>query len=243
MQEWFESWFDTKYYPILYEHRDDEEAQVFLKNFLQVISLPQGSWILDLACGEGRHSKYLHQQGFAVVGIDLSPRSIHKARQHFQANLFFEIQDMRNFQLPNSFDLIMSLFTSFGYFQNIQENHQVLASVSQHLKPNGYFLLDFFNAFYVQKHLVPQENIQKQGITFRIQREIKNYQVIKTIEVIDGGQTCRFEEKVHLFSFDEIKSMLLAHGLVPLYVWGGYSLEAFNEESSPRCIILSRKNI
>jgi 2-polyprenyl-3-methyl-5-hydroxy-6-metoxy-1,4-benzoquinol methylase len=80
--EWFRTWFDSPYYKILYSHRSEEEAALFIDNLLSFMDLPERSRVLDLACGRGRHSVYLNEKGFNVVGIDLSNNSISDAKKH-----------------------------------------------------------------------------------------------------------------------------------------------------------------
>ena len=73
---WYESWFDTKYYHILYKDRNYREAQVFMDNLTHYLNLPEKAKVLDLACGKGRHSIYLNQCGYDVIGADLSEENI-----------------------------------------------------------------------------------------------------------------------------------------------------------------------
>ena len=81
IQNWFESWFDSPYYHILYKNRDDTEAQKFLRNLLRVINPPSNAKILDLACGKGRHAIFLRKLNYKVVGTDLSKLSISEAKK------------------------------------------------------------------------------------------------------------------------------------------------------------------
>jgi 2-polyprenyl-3-methyl-5-hydroxy-6-metoxy-1,4-benzoquinol methylase len=69
-ETWFSSWFDTPYYHILYKERNYREAQVFMDNITHYLNLPEKAKVLDLAC-KGRHSIYLNQLGFDVLGADL----------------------------------------------------------------------------------------------------------------------------------------------------------------------------
>ena len=69
-KKWFQSWFDTSYYHTLYKHRDDKEAQMFMKNLVRHLEIDSDQHILDLACGKGRHSIFLNQLGFNVTGVD-----------------------------------------------------------------------------------------------------------------------------------------------------------------------------
>jgi len=78
-ENWFASWFDTKYYHILYKERNDEEAQLLMDNLTHYLNLPEDAKILDLACGKGRHAIYLNSLGFDVTGADLSENSIAEA--------------------------------------------------------------------------------------------------------------------------------------------------------------------
>lgn len=79
MAEWYKSWFDTEYYNLLYQHRDNSEARIFIENLVKQIPHMESSKVLDLACGEGRHSNVLHDLGFEVTGIDISPNRIKAA--------------------------------------------------------------------------------------------------------------------------------------------------------------------
>ena len=75
-KNWFEIWFDSPYYHILYKERDEEEAENFLDNLINKLQLKSQQRILDVACGKGRHSVYLNKKEFDVCGYDLSEQSI-----------------------------------------------------------------------------------------------------------------------------------------------------------------------
>ena len=77
--KWFENWFDSKYYHILYKDRDDNEAIMLINNLLHKFNFKKKTVFLDLACGTGRHSIYLNTKGFRVDGVDLSKKSLDKA--------------------------------------------------------------------------------------------------------------------------------------------------------------------
>ena len=114
-KEWFENWFDTSYYHILYDYRNDDEAKLFMSNLIGFLNLSQGDKILDLPCGKGRHSLFLNSQGFDATGADLSVNSIMHAKQFQKEGLSFEIHDMRN-PLNGKYDSIFNLFTRLRMF-------------------------------------------------------------------------------------------------------------------------------
>jgi len=69
-KQWFASWFDTPFYHILYKDRDYKEAQAFMEKLTAYLNLPEDGKILDLACGKGRHSRYLNSIGYDVTGVE-----------------------------------------------------------------------------------------------------------------------------------------------------------------------------
>ena len=107
-------WFDSDYYHILYKHRDYSEARNFIDNIVEYIDLKKGSKILDLACGIGRHSIYLDEIGFKVVGTDKSLNNIKKAKASQNQSLSFLQMEMID-NTNHKYDGIFNLFTSFGY--------------------------------------------------------------------------------------------------------------------------------
>src|SRR6187397_419384 len=105
-KEWFETWFDSPYYHILYEHRDEEEAESLMDNILTLLNLPASALVLDVACGKGRHAIHLAEKGLVVTGIDLSWKNISYAQRFERENLSFFVHDMRNPFYVNYFDSV-----------------------------------------------------------------------------------------------------------------------------------------
>ncbi|UCE92647.1 MAG: class I SAM-dependent methyltransferase, partial [Flavobacteriaceae bacterium] len=177
-KEWFENWFDTSFYHILYDYRNDDEARIFMDNLTDYLELKEGDTILDLPCGKGRHSLYLNKKGFDTTGADISENSIEHAKKFEQPNLRFNIHDMRN-PLKGKYHAIFNLFTSFGYFNNETTNIKVLENFKNALRPDGHIIVDFLNLTKVKDELVPRQKIVKQGIEFNISKNITENFIIK----------------------------------------------------------------
>ena len=77
---WFKDWFNSPYYHLLYQHRDENEAEQFIKTLIGYLQPAKGATMLDIACGKGRHSMALAEMGFDVTGNDLSEASISEAK-------------------------------------------------------------------------------------------------------------------------------------------------------------------
>lgn len=237
--EWFRTWFDSPYYKILYSNRSEEEAAHFIDSLLDFINLPERSRVLDLACGRGRHSIYLNEKGFNVVGIDLSNNSISDAKKHENARLHFLTEDMRSFDLGVKFEAIFNLFTSFGYFESQEENKKVLQRILCHLKENGLFVMDYLNATKVERELIPFETKTIQGVDFAISKKIENGQIIKTIAFVGKEGKFEFQEKVQLLKANEILDMITGQGLKIVRTFGNYFLNEFDETTSDRIIVIA----
>ena len=237
--EWFRTWFDSPYYKILYSNRSEEEAALFIDNLLAFIDLPDGSRLLDLACGRGRHSVYLNEKGYNVVGVDLSNNSISDAKKYENPTLHFLTEDMRSFELGVKFDAIFNLFTSFGYFQSQEENKKVLQRIKLHLKNDGHFVMDYFNATKVEKGLIPFETKTIQGVEFNISKKIEDGQIIKTISFEGKERKFEFQEKVQLLKAAEILEMISGQGLKIVRTFGDYFLNEFDETNSDRFIVIA----
>jgi len=240
-KEWFAQWFDSPYYHLLYKSRDEDEAKVALDNLLLALNLSPGSRVLDLACGKGRHSRYLAEKGFHVTGLDISPASIFFARQFEHKHLEFYQHDMRKSFRINYFDAVMNMFTSFGYFKTDADHLLALKNVSKDLRSGGLFMLDFFNANYVHKNLVRSEMKTVDKITFSLKRWVRSGYVFKSVEFQTSGRLFHFQEQVRLFELADFESLFTSAGLRLRQTYGNYDLSAFDAKSSKRLILIAEK--
>lgn len=237
---WFKVWFDSPYYHQLYKNRDRSEAAGFVTNLIESLNLPKGSPILDMGCGKGRHSILLNEMGYDVVGIDLSAANIEAARKSATANLRFYQHDMRQPIKGVQFDLVINLFTSFGYFESAEDNLKVLQSAHGMLAANGQFVLDFLNAPKAIEGLVPDETRKVSTTVFHIQRKVEDGIIIKEIQVNNDPELV-FEERVQALTREELFDMFDRAGFIPTATFGSYSLNPFDPETSERLIIIANK--
>lgn len=234
---WFASWFDTPYYHILYKDRDYEEAQLFMDNLTQYLNLPEDAKILDLACGKGRHSIYLNTLGYDVTGADLSENSIAEASKSANDKLHFEVHDMR-LPFEQKFDAVFNLFTSFGYFENDEDNLTTLKAIRDSLGEYGFAVIDFMNVKQVIDNLVPEEVKTVEGITFHIKRYVKDNYIYKDIAFEDKGRQYNFTEKVKALTLENFEALMEEAGIFLLDIFGDYKLHKFYKNDSERLIMI-----
>lgn len=235
------SWFDSSYYHILYKNRDSKEAEFFIDNLIEKLQLKKGLKLIDIACGKGRHASYFNKKGMDVVGVDLSPNSIASARRSANETLQFAIHDMREVYQENNFDIVTNLFTSFGYFENKEDEQKAINAMANNLQSGGVLIIDFMNVKKVITNLVPQEQKVIDGVTFNIIRKLENRRIIKHIEIIDRAEKQHFQEKVTAITLADYSEFITSAGLKIIDIFGNYNLEDFDATSSERLILICKK--
>lgn len=235
--EWFSAWFDTPFYHILYKDRDDSEAQAFMDTLTNYLNLPEHGKILDLACGKGRHARYLNKIGYDVTGVDLSENSIDFAKQFENHTLKFDVHDMC---LPykTKFDAVFNLFTSFGYFDNDEDNLKTIESIKTDLNEFGFGVIDFMNSEYVIDNLVAEDSKTVDGITFNLKRYVKDGYIFKDISFEVDGTPYAFQERVRAFTIKDFQSLFEQAGVYLLDVFGDYKLNQFKPKTSERLVMI-----
>ena len=237
--EWFEDWFNSKYYHILYQNRDEKEAENFIQNLSQFFK--KEDKIIDIACGAGRHTLFLSKLGYHTTGIDLSEESIKFAKEKSKGKIPFEVWDMRKCYKKQEFDVALNLFTSFGYFENNEDDLSAIKAMSDNLKEEGILIIDFLNYKKVIDNLVKKETKVIDGVQFNISRKVEDGFIIKNIEVIHDEEKMSFQEKVKSLTKYDFSELLTFAGLQIIDTFGNYSLDIFNQQTSDRLIIRAKK--
>ncbi len=238
---WFETWFDTEYYHLLYNNRNHAEADAFVEKLFEAEVLAAGMHILELACGKGRHAAAMYRLGATVLGVDLSANSIAAAEALAEPGLGFAVHDMRQPMpgQPHSYDAITNLFTSFGYFDDEADNARVLANVVHALKPGGTFVLDFLNAAPTLRNLKPAHTELRGHVRFDITKRVEGGKILKTISVNDGLNTAGpFVEQVQALTPADLTRLCQEAGLQVVSRYGDYHLRPLDVEGSARCILV-----
>ncbi|MBI5915756.1 MAG: class I SAM-dependent methyltransferase [Bacteroidetes bacterium] len=242
--EWFQDWFNSPYYHLLYKNRDETEAKKFIDRLLAELKPPDGAFVLDLACGKGRYSRYLAEKGFDVTGLDIAKESILFAQQFENEHLTFFQHDMRLPFRINYFDYIFNFFTSFGYFEKEKDHLKTVVNIARGLRPEGKFVLDFFNSKKVISGLRMNEIKQVDEVVFHIQRRVDEAgYILKNIQFGDEGKHFSFTERVRAFTLNDFQVLFGKAGLKIARTFGSYQLEKFDETTSDRLILVGCRAI
>lgn len=240
-QKWYNSWFGTPYYDLLYGHRDEQEASAFVATLITYLHPNTTATILDAACGKGRHAILLADKGFTVTGIDLSAKNIREAQAFENEHLSFFKHDMRNIFRIGYFDLICNFYTSFGYFDDPKDDVACLKAFAAGLKPGGKLVIDFLNIYHILQHLIEDESRTIDGIRFTISKSYSNGFLHKKITISDNGNFSEYHEKVRALELKQFERYLMEAGLHLENIFGDYRLSPFEKSSSDRLILIARK--
>jgi len=241
---WFETIFDERYPELFGPLEEDAEHEV--REILTLVPLRRGSAIEDLGCGRGRHAIPLARRGYRVTGVDLSEKMLSLARDRAVRegiSVEWVREDMRTFCRPGSFHLCLSLFTSFGYFRD-EENQRVLDNVAKSLRKGGVLLLDLRNAGkglnrledWSETREVPSGKLRMSLRYDRGSRRAKARHVLTRRDGIRISST--FD--VRVYSTSELSGMLRDAGMRDVRFYGSLSGNRFRDDSA-RMVVVSRR--
>jgi len=201
--------------------------------------------ILDLCCGVGRHSIELAKKGYDVTGVDLTEHYIEKARKKAEKeelDIKFIRNDMRNFKRKENFDVILNLFTSFGFFEDEEENIKVLENIYKSLRSEGKFVLDVMGKEILARIFKKRDWSETDtGVKLEERNVKKDWSWMKTRRILITDEDRKEYNISHwVYSAKELKDMLKHVGFSSIGVYGNYDGEPYDEEAD-RLVVVAQK--
>ncbi len=202
--------------------------------------------LLDMCCGPGRHSLAFAERGFRVTGVDATGFLLDKAREQAErdgVDVEWVESDMRTFVRPESFDLVLSLFTSFGFFEDAADNRGVLENFCQSLRPGGSLVLDVLGKEVLARQFVAVDAQESPTGDLVVQRRrvFDDWSRIATEWIFVGDDdTRRFHLALWLYSGQELREMLLAAGFDAVELYGDFLGSAYGPEADRLVAVASR---
>jgi SAM-dependent methyltransferase len=192
--------------------------------------------VLDLSCGPGRHAVAFAKRGFAVTGVDNTPFLLDKARSYGaeqDAEIEWQLEDMRRFRRPGAFDIALSMFTSFGFFDELADNLAVLDNVFVSLAPNGAFVLDVLGKEVIARTFRATDAEQFDGGMIVQRRKIAaGWDRIEVDwHIIESGHARKFDLQLWIYSGQELKEMLRAAGFSEVSLYGSLDGVPYDEDA------------
>jgi SAM-dependent methyltransferase len=248
---WYATAFD-RFWLRAYAHRNDEEANRHVPYVVRHLGLKTGDRVLDVGCGAGRYCRALERLGMRTTGVDLSEELLEEARERspgLPGTPSYVRWDARDLPFREQFEGAISMFTSIGYFDDAEDDRSILRGVRRALVPGGRFLLDFLNAENTRATLEARTERISEGPRVVEERRIDEAApggpaVRKRVIVYHpttGHAEAEFEERVRLYTADEIDALLDAARLVPVGERMGDVEGNPWTESSPRLVRIAER--
>ncbi|MFW9787697.1 MAG: class I SAM-dependent methyltransferase [Candidatus Thorarchaeota archaeon] len=245
--EWYE---DDKLWEIMEPVMFTEARIAYTTNEVDMIKslcrIEPDAVVLDLCCGIGRHSLEFARRGYRVVGVDRTVLYLEKARKNAEEenlNIEFVQDDMRTFHRSSSFDLVLSMFTSFSYFEDHEEQMLVLRNVYSSLRPGGKFILESAGkevlARIFQRHSWSE---WPHGFMLEEREAIENWSKMynKWVFVERDGTVHRWDVIHWIYSGSEIKKMLEQVGFSDVKIYGGLDGRDYDNEADHLVVVATK---
>ncbi|MFA0747520.1 class I SAM-dependent methyltransferase [Fervidibacter sp.] len=247
MAQWYREFFDDLYLRVYQPLEAPEQVRREVDFIVKALDLPAGAKVLDLCCGQGRHSLELARRGFQVVGVDLSEALLYAARKRAESeglSVTFLHCDMREIDFADEFDAVINMFTSFGYLESEAEDEKVLGKVAQALKSGGKFLLDVVNRDRLVRDFQAREwHAADEGWLVLEERTFDHLSGrMETRWVCVARDGVRYERlsSVRLYTASELRTMLERAGLKVTNLFGDYDGSPYSWDSQ-RLIVVACK--
>lgn len=234
---WYIDYFGDDYYR--FDHHEDTDLEV--AGLEQLLGDPDQKTILDLGCGYGRHSKPLTALGYHVIGYDLSAALLKHARDQ-DHRVPWVRGDMQALPFHPSFDAVLSLFTTIGYFEDEAENFQVFRSISEVLRPGGRFICQLVNRDYLIRQFTPQEIHHQDELIILEERTFNpiGNRVHTQTTVMEGSTRRQYESVIRLYTLTELDLLLAAVDVSISEIYGGLDLRPFNWDTNQLVIVAEK---
>ncbi|MHC4548293.1 MAG: class I SAM-dependent DNA methyltransferase [Planctomycetota bacterium] len=224
MPEWFE---DAQFWdamsPVMFSRDKWERVPEEADHLVRLLGIESGAHVLDLCCGPGRHALELHRRGFKVTGVDLHAPYLEQARAQ-DAEIEWVHCDMREFRREDAFDAAINLFTSFGFFEDPDDDRRVARNVRASLKPGSGFLIDTLGKEVLARKFQPRawQELDDGSVLLQDRRLLDGWRGVRTTWTLIRGrdqQTATFF--CRLFAATELETLLREAGFggVELYGW------------------------
>lgn len=245
-----ESWhsqdaFWELFEPVLFNQQRLAGAGEEVDKIVKLLGLDVPSRILDLCCGTGRHSLELAQRGFDVTGVDRTARYIGRAGQEAEQRglrAAFLVDDMRRYRAPDSFDVVLNLFGSFGYFESPDDDRRVVSNMVASLRAGGRLLIETAGKEIVARNFQASEWSEAGDLLLLSERKpSQNWSRMDTRWiVIRGAQRVEQRVSVRCYSAVELSSLLVEGGLSNVRVYGSLSGTPY-DEMAERLVLTGEK--
>jgi SAM-dependent methyltransferase len=245
---WYVDFFRSDYLNVYGHMFTEERAEKESAFVARTLGLMPGASVLDLCCGQGRHSVQLAKRGFKVTGLDLNAKYLDlasKAAEAAKVEIETVAGDMREIPFANKFDAIVNMYSSFGYLESEAEDLKVLESAAKALKGGAQLLLDMLNREWAIDNYIQNDWHTGADGTLYVERrdlDLATSRMHVHFIVVDqkGGRRESIGHIIRLYTLTEMTRLLDRVGMWVTGVFGGFEGEDYGIVTR-RMIIVAQK--
>ncbi|QUI29638.1 class I SAM-dependent methyltransferase [Streptomyces alfalfae] len=227
--------FWIEFHDFLFSEQRHAQAEELLDTS-PLLSFPAGARVLDLCCGPGVFTVPLARRGHDVTGVDLSPAMLGRARERAadaDAQVTYVQADARDYAAPGAFDVVLNMFTSFGYFEDPADNARVLRTMYTCLVPGGTLVLDLAGKELLARRVTPPKVVRR-GEDLMVQTDtvLDDWARLRSDWVLVRGERVTRATLVwFVYSAVELRQMAEAAGFGRVEVFGGFDGRPYDENA------------
>jgi SAM-dependent methyltransferase len=241
MPEWFQGEFWDAMAGVMFDRARWEQTPEEVDGLVALLGLTPAALVLDLCCGPGRHSLELARRGFSVTGVDLHAPYLEQARRE-AAGVEWVHGDMREFCRERAFDAAVNLYSSFGYFEDQEDDRRVARNLCRSLKPGGAFLIDTMSKEVLARKFQPRawHELDDGAVLLEDRRIEEGWGGIRTTWTrIRGRDQQSFTFTMRLYSGTELATLLRDAGFATVTLFGWLDGRPYDHEAR-RLVALAR---
>ncbi|UFQ14066.1 MULTISPECIES: class I SAM-dependent methyltransferase [Streptomyces] len=227
--------FWTEFHDFLFSEQRHAQAEELLATS-PLLSFPTGARVLDLCCGTGVFTVPLARCGHDVTGVDLSPAMLDRARKHTAdsgVRVTYVRADARDYEPPGAFDVVLNMFTSFGYFEDPADNARMLRTMYTSLAPGGTLVLDLAGKELLARKVTPPKVVQR-GDDLLVQTDtvLDDWARLRSDWVLVRGERVTRATLVwFVYSAVELRHMVEEAGFGRVEVFGGFDARPYDQDA------------
>lgn len=243
---WYsDEWFWETYGPIMFDELRMKRTPYEAESLFELCSLSDGSSVLDCCCGMGRHSLELARLGCDVTGVDLSEGYLKiAAREASSRGLSPEFirRDVRDLDYHEEFDAVINMFTSFGYFEDPDDDLRLLKILYRSLKPGGILFMEMSGKEILARDFEERVWFEREGIKIMLEYSVDlNWtELVNRWLFYKDERMTEYSFSHRIFSASEMAAMLWEAGFPEIEIYGSFEKAPYDHKAE-HLILMARK--
>ncbi len=231
---------------VLFTQRAWARAENEIGLLVGLLGLTGDETILDIPCGTGRHALELARRGFGVTGVDRTQSYLDEARRRAadeSLQVHWVQDDMRSFSRPEAFEIVLNMYTSFGYFQDIADDRKAARGFFDALRPGGRLVMELHGKENLAAGFAARDWVElDDGRVLLEERTIEDdWRAVRNRWIVyhDGGRY-ELEFSLRLYGASELVDLLRGVGFSEITVFGNLEGDPYDEHAR-RLVVVAAK--